>query len=92
MSELNKLTISQAYKGLRAKDFSSEDLVNDCLTAIGSRDGDINAYVYVDEDGAYNAAKHFDKKLADGEDLPFLAGIPVAIKDLINTKGVKTTC
>ncbi len=92
MTELNKLTISEAYKGLRAKEFSSEDLVNACLTAIGSKDGDINSYVYVDEDGAYDAAKHFDKKLSLGEDLPVLAGIPVGIKDLLNTKGVKTTC
>ena len=92
MSELNKLTISQAHQGLREKKFSSEDLVNACLTAIGSRDGDINSYVYIDEDGAYDAARHFDKKLAAGEDLPVLAGIPVGIKDLLNTKGVKTTC
>ena len=92
MSELNKLTISEAYQGIRDKKFSSEDLVNACLTAIGDRDGDINSYVYVDEDGAYNAARHFDKKLANGEEMPVLAGIPVGIKDLLNTKGVKTTC
>ena len=53
MSELNKLTISEAYQGLRDKKFSSEDLVSACLTAIGDKDGDINSYVYVDEDGAY---------------------------------------
>ena len=67
MSELNKLTISEAYQGLRDKKFSSEDLVSACLTAIGDKDGDINSYVYVDEDGAYDAARHFDKKLSNGE-------------------------
>lgn len=92
MTELNKLTISEAAKGLREKKFSSKDLVDACLTAIGGKDGDIHAFVYVDEDGAYEAAKRVDKKLADGEDLPLLAGVPAGIKDIFNTKGVQTTC
>jgi len=92
MTKLNSLTISEAAKGLREKKFSSEDLLTSCIEAIGEKDGDIKAYVYVDEGGAYYSAKTVDKKIADGEDLPLLAGIPAGIKDLFNTKGVKTTC
>ncbi len=92
MGQLNELTISEAAKGLRKKKFSSKDLVDACMTAIGEKDGDIGAFVYVDEDGAYESAKFADKKLADGEDLPLLAGIPMGMKDIINTKGVKSTC
>lgn len=92
MADLNKLTIRKAAEGLRKKQFSAEDLLNDCFTEIGSRDGDIKAFVYVDEDGAFKAAKEVDKRLKNGEELPLLAGIPAGIKDIFNTKGVKTTC
>lgn len=92
MPELNELTISQAAKGLRSKQFSAEDLLNSCMEAIGEKDGDINAFITVDEDGAGMSAKLVDKKLAKGEDLSVLAGIPAGIKDLIYTKGVRTTC
>src|SRR3989338_3913303 len=90
--ELNELTISEAADGLRKKKFSSKDLVDASMTAIGGKDGDIKAFVYVDENGAYESAKRVDKMLAEGKDLPVLAGIPAGIKDIINTKGVKTTC
>ncbi len=92
MSKLNELTIRRAAEGLRAKEFSCKELLDDCLVAIGGKDGDINAFITVDEDGANLAAGIVDKKLAKGDDLSILAGIPVGIKDLINTKGVKTTC
>lgn len=90
--QLNKLTLWEAYDGLRAKKFSSEELTRACLDAIKGLDGKINAFVYVDEEGALEAARDFDKKLAAGEELPLLAGIPVGIKDIFNTKGVRTTC
>ena len=90
--ELNELTISEAADGLRKKKFSSKDLVDASMTTIGGMDGDIKAFVYVDENGAYESAKRVDKMLAEGKDLPVLAGIPAGIKDIINTKGVKTTC
>lgn len=92
MVDLKGLTIRKAAEGLRDKSFSSEELLNACLTTIGGKDGDIRAYVYVDEEGAAQSARMVDKKLADGEDLPLLAGIPVGVKDIFNTKGVKTTC
>lgn len=92
MAKLNELTISEAAKGLKAKQFSSQDLLQDCLKVIKEKDKDINAFVTLDEKGALEAAKMVDDKLAAGEELPLLAGIPMAVKDLIFTKGVRTTC
>lgn len=92
MTDINKLTISKAAEGLRKKDFSSEELTKACLGEIKSKNEEINAFVYVDESGALDKAKEVDKKFIDGEDLPVLAGIPASIKDLLSTRGVRTTC
>ncbi len=92
MSDLNKLSIAEASKGLREKKFSSEDLTNACLGAIKERDKDINAFVTLSDELAIEKAKEVDKKLAVGDDLPILAGIPAGLKDIFNTKGVRTTC
>jgi len=92
MGKLNELTISAASKGLKEKKFSSVDLLKDCLSAIEKQNKDLNAFVAVDEKGAMETAKIVDKKIADGEKLPALAGIPCGVKDLICTKGVRTTC
>lgn len=92
MSELNKLTISEAAAGLREKEFSSVELTKACLNKIKSNDGDLNSFVTVTEDEALAAAEEVDGKIASGAELSVLAGIPVGIKDIFNTKGVKTTC
>lgn len=92
MEELNKLTIRKAYNGLREKKFSSEELTKSCFKAIKEKNSDINAFVTVDEKGAIASACDFDKKLSKGENLSLLAGIPAGIKDIFNTKSVKTTC
>lgn len=91
---LSKLTIREVAKGLRAKKFSCVELAKDCLKAVkakGLKDG-LNAFITVDEEGALDQAGKIDKKFAAGEGLPLLAGIPAAIKDIINTRGVRTTC
>lgn len=90
--ELNKLTITQAAKGLREKKFSSVDLTNACLEEIEKNNKNYNVFITVCGEEALNDAKIIDEKFAKGESLPLLAGIPTAIKDLLNTKGVKTTC
>src|SRR6185295_18192303 len=51
-----------------------------------------NAYIDFSEDRALTAARRVDEKLAQGEDPGPLAGVPVAVKDVIVTKGVRTTC
>lgn len=92
MGKLNELTISAASKGLKEKKFSSVDLLKDCLAAIEAKNGELNAFVNVDEKGAMETAEAVDKKIAAGEKISVLAGIPCGVKDLICTKGVRTTC
>jgi len=90
--QLNKLKISEAAKGLREGKFSCEDLMKDCLAEISLKNKDLNAYIFVDEKMALAEAKEMDKRLEKGEDLGHLMGIPCAMKDIFNTKGVRTTC
>ncbi len=93
MSELNKLTISEVAKGLKAKKFSSVELTEACLGAIKKGNKELNAFITVTEKEALGQAKKADEMIAkEGENAPALAGVPAGIKDIINTKGVRTTC
>ncbi|MBI2634813.1 Asp-tRNA(Asn)/Glu-tRNA(Gln) amidotransferase subunit GatA [Candidatus Peregrinibacteria bacterium] len=89
---LNKLTIKEAGQGLRGRDFSSEELTKACFEEIDGKNVGLNAFVELDREGALEQARAVDEKLAGGEELPILAGVPCAVKDIINTKGVRTTC
>lgn len=84
------MKITEAVDGLRQKKFSAEELTKAHLNAIDKLNVRLNAYITVTADAAVNQAKEADKKLAAG-DAPVLTGIPLAIKDLFCTKGVKTT-
>lgn len=86
---LHKLTIHEAHELLSKKDISSEELTKTLIDRIKSVDGKIKAYVTVDEEGAIKVSREIDEK---GEYPKLLSGIPVAIKDNICTKNIKTTC
>ncbi|MBF0467454.1 MAG: Asp-tRNA(Asn)/Glu-tRNA(Gln) amidotransferase subunit GatA [Desulfamplus sp.] len=88
---LHELTIQQARAGLEQRDFSSVELVNALLERIEKLDRNIGAYITIDPDAAIYSATEADKFLAKGERAPLL-GIPIALKDLLCTKGIKTTC
>ncbi len=91
MSELCKLSIVAAAKGLAAGDFSSVELTRAFLERIGSVDGQIGAYLTVTDDLALEQAAAADKRIGDGEAGP-LTGIPIALKDVLATRGIETTC
>ncbi len=80
--------------GLAIKEgkITSTELVRTVLQKIDETDKKINAYITVNGEQALKKAAIIDKKIADGEVLGPLAGVPVAIKDNICTKGIKTTC
>lgn len=85
-------TISEAARGLRAKQTSSEELTRACLTRIAQAQPRLNAFITVIEERAVAAAVALDKELAAGHDRGSLHGIPVALKDVFETAGIRTTC
>ena len=89
--ELNKLTIKQAHRGLKNKDFSSIELTESFLNRAKDRNSSIHAYLTITEELALSQAKIVDKKIANKEEIGPLAGIPLAVKDLILVEGVKNT-
>lgn len=77
---------------LNRKEISAQELTKDVLARIESVDDRIAAYLTVTPEVALAQAEQVDKKIAQGQEISFLAGIPGAIKDNICTKGIKTTC
>jgi aspartyl-tRNA(Asn)/glutamyl-tRNA(Gln) amidotransferase subunit A len=90
-SELNCLTISAAAERLRRRDFSALELTRACLERIGAVDPKLNAFITVTEREAIAQAEAADRRLKDGG-APTLCGIPLGIKDIYCTAGVRTTC
>jgi aspartyl-tRNA(Asn)/glutamyl-tRNA(Gln) amidotransferase subunit A len=69
----------------------AEEVVRDTLAAIDLRDPEIHAFLHVDREGALEAARHIDRRVALGKDPGPLAGVPIAVKDNICTKDLVTT-
>lgn len=91
MEELLKKTASEQRKALLNKEISAVELVNAEYKRIEEIDEKIGAFNSLCKEQALNTAKEVDKKIAAGETLPALAGIPLALKDNINLKDTKTT-
>lgn len=91
--ELVRLSAAQMAEKIRSRDISSRELVEAELEVIEAAEPSIDAFLHVSRDEALAQADDVDKKLASGdaESLPELAGVPVAIKDMIVTKGIPTT-
>ncbi len=79
-------------KEIISKNASVKELVNDFFSKIDSKDSLINSYICTTKDIAFKQAENIDNLIQTDEVLPPLAGIPIAIKDNICTKGVSTTC
>ncbi|WBL35563.1 Asp-tRNA(Asn)/Glu-tRNA(Gln) amidotransferase subunit GatA [Tepidiforma flava] len=90
MSELWRLTAHEAHEGLRRREFTSVELTQSVLERVAEVEPTVNAYITLTADLALEQAKEADAKLAAGAATP-LTGIPVGVKDLIVTKGVRTT-
>ncbi len=88
---LNKLTIKQAHQGLVKKEFSAVQLTEAVFNQVKKKDRQIHAYLTLTEELALSQAKKVDKKIANREKIGPLAGIPMAIKDLILVEGIKCT-
>ncbi|MEI8277709.1 MAG: amidase, partial [Hyphomicrobiales bacterium] len=89
MTELTSLTLAEARDRLRNKDISAVELTNAHVAAVAKARA-LNAFVLETPEQAVEMAKASDARIAKGEAGP-LEGIPLAIKDLFATKGVRTT-
>src|SRR6202021_524781 len=89
MTDLTSLTLSEARDGLAKKSFTSLELTDAHLSAIEAARA-LNAFILETPDKARDMARQADASIAKGEGGP-LAGIPLGIKDLFATEGIRTT-
>lgn len=85
-------TIDSLREAIAAKKTSAREVAADYYKRIAAKNKDLNAYLTLCEARAYAQADRVDAMVAAGKPLPPLAGVPVAIKDTISTRGVRTTC
>src|SRR5690242_10033592 len=90
--DIPSLTIDQVKEGLARRKFSAADLAREALQFAEAENPKTNAYLHFSPERALAAAARVDEKIARGEDPGPLGGVPVAVKDVIVTKGLRTTC
>ncbi len=88
---LTELTIREAARGLRDGTHTATDLVEAAVTRAAQTESELHSYLYIDHEGAREAARRADADLKGGEDRGPLHGIPIALKDNMCTRGVPTT-
>ncbi|TDE95928.1 Asp-tRNA(Asn)/Glu-tRNA(Gln) amidotransferase subunit GatA [Occultella glacieicola] len=91
MSDLTRVTAAELATRLAAGEVSSVEVTQAHLDRIGAVDGAVHAFLHTNTDEALAAAVAVDTARAAGEDLPALAGVPIAVKDVVVTKGQVTT-
>ena len=91
MVELLKKTAAEQSKALKNKEVSAVELTNAAFSRIEKLEDKLGAFNSLTKDIALDTAKKVDEKIAKGEELPLLAGIPLALKDNMNLKGSRTT-
>src|ERR1700687_863650 len=85
-------TIDGVQEALASKQISAREVAADYYKRIEARNPELNAYLTLSQDRAFAQADRVDALVAAGKPLPPLAGVPIAIKDVISTRGVRTTC
>ncbi|MBO7671993.1 Asp-tRNA(Asn)/Glu-tRNA(Gln) amidotransferase subunit GatA [bacterium] len=91
MNELLKKSATEQAKAIKNKEISAVELTKSALDRIKSLDDKLGAFNSLTEDTALETAKKVDEMVARGEELPLLAGVPLALKDNMNLKGSRTT-
>jgi aspartyl-tRNA(Asn)/glutamyl-tRNA(Gln) amidotransferase subunit A len=89
--DLSSLTVEAVRTAVAEKRTTAAALVEQFYAKIKADDADIHAYLTLSEDRAFTQAKHIDGLVSKGAPLPPLAGVPIGIKDVMVTRGVRTT-
>jgi aspartyl-tRNA(Asn)/glutamyl-tRNA(Gln) amidotransferase subunit A len=92
MSAPANWTISSVRDALTAKKISARELTDDYFVRIERNNSELNAFLTLSKDRAYKQAAAVDSLVAKGRPLPRLAGVPIAVKDVLSTEGIRTTC
>ncbi|MGH9469355.1 MAG: amidase, partial [Terriglobia bacterium] len=90
--DLTALRIDQIRDALASKQLSAVEICRAHLDRIEEKDPEVRAYLTLSEERAFTQAKKIDALIAARQPLPVLAGVPVAVKDAILTRDVRTTC
>ncbi|MGO3365676.1 amidase family protein, partial [Agrococcus casei] len=90
MTSIISLSAAELSEKLASREVSSEEATKAHLERIEAVEGSINAFLHVNDE-ALAAAKQIDERRAAGEQLHELAGVPIAIKDVLTTKGMPST-
>ena len=90
--DIMSLTAVELGKKIKAKEMSVTEATQAYLDQIEKVENDVHSYVTIDKEGALKRAEEVQKMIDDGTLLSPLAGVPVAIKDNMCTKGMRTTC
>ena len=90
--DIRSLSIDQIASGLREKSFSATEVAVEALRFAESENPKTNALLTISHDRALEAAKRVDQQIARAEAIGPLAGVPIAVKDVILTKDLRTTC
>ncbi|WFE49934.1 Asp-tRNA(Asn)/Glu-tRNA(Gln) amidotransferase subunit GatA [Micromonospora sp. WMMD1155] len=91
MSDLIKMTATEIASLVAGGETSAVEVTQAHLDRIAAVDDRVHAFLHVDTDGALAAARAVDERRAAGEELGPLAGVPVAVKDVLATRGIPTT-
>ena len=89
---LNRLTAHELHDKLKTREITSVELTESVYERIDAVESQVKGYLTLTKDRALEQAQAADAGFEKGDEMPTLAGIPIAIKDVICTKGVKTTC
>lgn len=91
MTDITSLTVKSASDLLHTKQIKAEELTKLFLERVKNLNKKLNAFITLTEDEAIKSARKVDSLISDSQKLSSLAGIPIALKDLFSTEGIKTT-
>jgi len=92
MSDLTRRTAAELVDALAAGETTSVEVTQASLDRIAEVDGAVHAFLHVDAEGALAAARAADERRASGTSASALDGVPIAVKDVLATAGLPTTC